>query len=71
VEGESFRAGRPRELFQGQFRLGDRPHADIAPDGEGFVMLQSAAAEGEEPELSKVILVTNWFEELKRLVPTN
>ena len=32
VEGESFRAGRPRELFQGQFRLGNRPSADIAPD---------------------------------------
>jgi Tol biopolymer transport system component len=67
VVGESFRAGRPRELFQGSFRFDDsRPNADIAPDGKGFVMIQSAAEEGEA-EPTKVILVTNWFEELRVL----
>ena len=44
TEGESFRAGRPRELFQGQFAFGTNPDADIAPDGKRFVMLQSEGA---------------------------
>jgi serine/threonine-protein kinase len=71
VEGESFQPGRPRELFQGPFLLiENQPDVDIAPDGKGFVMLQRAAAEEGAVESSQVILVTNWFEELKRLVPT-
>ncbi len=70
VEGDSFQAGRPRELFRGQYRLEDWPSEDIAPDGKGFVMLESAAAEEGEAEPTQVILVTNWFQELKRLVPT-
>jgi serine/threonine-protein kinase len=70
VEGESFRAGKPRELFQGQFRLGSRPSADISPDGKGFAMLKKVTAEEGVTEPTQAILVTNWFEELKRLVPT-
>jgi serine/threonine-protein kinase len=71
VEGESFRAGRSRELFRGQFQIGtgNLPYADIAPDGKGFVMLQRAAAKEEETEPTQVIVVTNWSEELTRLVP--
>jgi serine/threonine-protein kinase len=71
VEGESFQPGRPRELFQGPFRLDEnRFDADIAPDGKGFVMIQSATAEEGETKPNQVIVVTNWFEELKRLAPT-
>ena len=71
VEDESFRAEKPQELFQGQFRLGQRPFADVAPDGKGFVMLQRATAEEGATEPTQVILVTNWFEELRRLAPVD
>ncbi|MDA2931348.1 hypothetical protein MYX84_15620 [Acidobacteria bacterium AH-259-O06] len=42
---------------------------DVAPDGRAFVMLKLAEEEleGRDTHLNFVL---NWFEELKRLVPT-
>ncbi len=40
---------------------------DVGPDGS-FLFLRRKAAENSG---SQIILVQNWFEELKRLVPTN
>ncbi len=68
VETEpSFSVGRPRVLFEGsyvttQFSPG-KQYYDISPDGQRFVMIR----EGGEAQINVVL---NWFEELKRLVPT-
>jgi serine/threonine-protein kinase len=70
VEGESFRAGRARELFRGPFAFGSVRQADIAPDGKRFVMLQREVVEEAETEAPQLIFVLNWFDEVKRLVPT-
>ncbi len=43
---------------------------DVSPDGERFLMIKEGGA-GEETSPAELILVLNWFEELKRLVPTN
>jgi serine/threonine-protein kinase len=43
---------------------------DVSPDGERFLMIKADAA-GDEAAAPELILVLNWFEELKRLVPTN
>jgi hypothetical protein len=70
--GPTFVAGRPRVLFEvGMLRqaAGNRPY-DIAPDGR-FLIILSGQAEAAGATASDVILVQNWFEELKRLVPTN
>jgi hypothetical protein len=43
------------------------PYYDISPDGKRFLMLK------ENVQLSprnQIEIVLNWFEELKRLVPT-
>ena len=49
---------------------GTRPW-DLAPDGR-FVIIGSAQADaGRNAPAPSLILVQNWFEELKRLVPTN
>ena len=40
---------------------------DISPDGQRFVMIQDV----EERHITQFQVVLNWFEELKRLVPTN
>ena len=61
-------AGLPRPLFEGSY-VYDSPdfmsNYDLSPDGQRFLMV-------EEPEVSTPItVVLNWFEELKRLVPTN
>jgi hypothetical protein len=46
-----------------------RIHYDISPDGQRFLMLKPAARSERSP--AQIILVQNWFQELKRLVPTN
>lgn len=39
----------------------------VSPDAERFLLLK----EREQPTPTHINIVTNWFEELKRLVPTN
>ena len=72
---EAFTAGRPRVLFEGPYLL-DRagsvvPNYDVSLDGQRFLMVKSAAPIGEDAVRTDVIVVSNWFEELKRLVPVD
>jgi len=62
----TFNAGEPRLLFEGGFQLGDRgqPNYDVAPDGR-FLMIESTGG----PTATKLNVVLNFFEELKRLDP--
>jgi len=46
---------------------GNRPY-DIAPDGR-FVIIRGETENGAGPA-QNLVFVQNWFEELKRLVPT-
>jgi len=66
----SFRAGRPGVLFEGSHRATNRPlgfqYYDISPDGQRFLMIKQGQTAG-----GQINVVQNWFEELKRLVPTN
>jgi len=63
--GSAFSAGRPRLMFtmHTQSSLG-RTSYDVSPDGQTFVMTDS----GEEDRAAEqVMLLQNWFDELKRL----
>ena len=42
---------------------------DIAPDGRFLIVNPGEVAMGEHPQ-SRMVFVLNWYEELKRLVPT-
>jgi hypothetical protein len=44
---------------------------DLSPDGRRFIRIKSEGASDARPEPASIIVVQNWFEELKRLVPTN
>ena len=62
--------GTPRLLFEGRF-LGAGPlhlrrSYDVSSDGQRFLMIQ------REQDLvpTEIVVILNWFEELKRLVPT-
>ncbi len=61
-----FRAGEPKELFEGRYSRSyyRAPHGrfDIHPDGKRFLMIRQTGR-------SEIRVVLNWFEELKRLVP--
>ncbi len=65
----NFAPGSPKALFEGQFlTIGDgNTSYDVAPDGQRFVMIKQSA----EQQQGQINVVQNWFEELKRLVPTN
>ncbi len=65
-----FVAGSPTQLFQGQFAgtLGGRNY-DVSPDGQRFLMLKEVKPEdAKAARRDSLIVVTNWVEELKRLV---
>jgi serine/threonine-protein kinase len=67
----AFRPGRPEVLFEGRYvnsRIGnENPYYDIAPDGQQFLMIK----EDEGSQVAQINVVLNWFDELKRLVPTD
>jgi len=65
----SFQAGKPRKLFSFQYR-GTMPirNYDIALDDQRFI-IPGLVIERPEP-VTQLNLVVNWFEELKRLVPS-
>jgi Tol biopolymer transport system component len=67
---EGFSVGTPRKLFEGPFVVesGARSY-DVTPDGQRFLMVQ--VLEPLPQPAPELILVTNWFEELRRLVPAN
>jgi Tol biopolymer transport system component len=70
--------GTPRMLFNGGAYVtnqgGEYPPWDISPDGKRFVMIKRPPSKAdvsaaEEPR--KIIIVANWFEELKQRVPVH
>jgi Tol biopolymer transport system component len=67
--------GTPEELFRGNFisGVGEGHPWDIHPDGDRFLMLKRAGASlsTEAAPRPKIIIVQNWFEELKERVPVD
>jgi len=63
-----FERSRPRVLFAGNYLDVPGDSYDIYPDGEHFLML-NATEEGTTR--AQLDVVFNWFEEVKRRVPTN
>lgn len=67
--GITWTAGPPAKLFEGPYYVGGGGAAgrtyDVAPDGR-FLMIKSAST---PDQAAASVVVQNWFEELKRLVP--
>jgi hypothetical protein len=57
-------------LFQSHYERGltlGHINYDVAPDGQHFLMVQGSEQEAAPTRLNVIV---NWFEELKRRVPT-
>jgi hypothetical protein len=70
VPGAAWRNDPPMEVVQAGYvdSIGNNGRAfDVAPDGKRFLMIKEP---GGESAVQNIVVVTNWFEELKRLVPT-
>jgi Tol biopolymer transport system component len=63
-------AGSPHVLFEGAYEptLTGPVGFDVSRDGQRFLRVQTV---GAQPPTDRIHVVLNWFEELKRLVPTN
>jgi len=70
----TLKVATPIQLFQRPYYTSaagsPRPQYDVTADGQRFLML--APTSGTDPSVSRprIVVVQNWFEEVKRLVPT-
>jgi hypothetical protein len=66
----AFSVGKPRMLFQGPYvrTTGTGPFYDVSPDGQRFMMIKPGESTASS-SLTQIVVVQNWFQELKRLVP--
>jgi hypothetical protein len=71
VASATFSAGKPQVLFEGPYEptLMTNANYDVSLDGRRFLMLKASAP--EEEALTQINVVLNWFEDLRRRVPTN
>ena len=66
VEGDSLRAGRPRLWSEGQFTdRGIARNFALHPDGKRFAVIKTTG--DSEAALDHLTLVTNWFDEVRRV----
>jgi Tol biopolymer transport system component len=70
TKGTTFRYGNPRKLFEGPYVPEAETPFDarsyvLAPDGRRFLMMKEPA-----PPPTQIVIIDNWVEEVKRLVPT-
>jgi hypothetical protein len=69
VKGDSFVADKPRVWFGKQLaNLGVGVNVDLAPDGKRFVVLMPAESPEPREMQSHVMLVVNFFDEVRRRV---
>jgi hypothetical protein len=62
-----FKADTPKMIFKGPYINVGGFSYDVAPNGNRFLVLKPQYDDSKVRELH---VVTNWFEELKRLVPS-
>ena len=75
VEGQSsFTIGTPAKILDSSYVWSVPTYAgrmyDISPDGQRFLMLKQSSLPDRTSAPRSITVVQNWFEELKRLVPT-
>jgi hypothetical protein len=70
--GPSFRWGNPQVVVKAAdvWPSPARPY-DVSPDGRRFLMIKNAAPAAAAPARPQLVVVENWIEELKRLVPVD
>jgi hypothetical protein len=74
IPGATLAIGEPARVFAGTYFNGPTVLSmggtyDVAPDGRRFLMLKQGDSGTQPVEPPTVVVVKNWMEELKRLVP--
>jgi serine/threonine-protein kinase len=68
TSGPHFSSGRPAKVFDTKYS-GNFYSYDVTPDGHHFLMMKESTA-GDRSHPPNMVVVLNWFEELRRRVPT-
>jgi hypothetical protein len=68
TSGPQFSSGRPAKVFDTKYS-GNFYSYDVTPDGLRFLMMKESSA-GDRSHPPNMVVVLNWFEELRRRVPT-
>jgi hypothetical protein len=68
TSGSQFSYGRPAKVFDKRYS-GDFYSYDVTPDGRRFLMMNETQA-GDRAHPTSIVVVLNWFEELRRRVPS-
>ena len=69
--GTAFERGNPEMLFEDVYVPWVYTNYAISADGERFLMIKPVTPTDEQSSSIQLILIENWFEELRRLVPTD
>jgi serine/threonine-protein kinase len=71
--GTNFTVGSPVKLLDPKYFAGTPGIAgrtyDVSPDGERFLMIKDNASGTQAPTVANIVVVLNWFEELKARLP--
>jgi Tol biopolymer transport system component len=70
--GASWKAGTPTQLFEAPsyvFEARGQRSYDVSPDGKRFLMLKNTETSVPRATPPRIVVVQNWFEELKAKVP--
>ena len=71
--GDSFRFGSAEKALEGRYYMPGGTNSrtfDISADGKRFLMIKSVAPTSTDGNVtSNLVVVQNWFEELRRLLP--
>ena len=71
--GPTWTATVPTRLFEGPYGAAPNQNGrtyEIAPDGKRFLMIKAGGSADQTAMPTSLVVVQNWREELKRLVPT-
>jgi hypothetical protein len=72
--GRRWTAGMPTKVIESAYFGGvsnSSPRTyDVSLDGQRFLMLKQVARPDESAVPARIVVVQNWVEELKRLVPS-
>ena len=72
VSEEPFAVRTPEPLFAiGDYATGVEPIYDVAPDGRFIFVRSESGEESDAGPTDRLVVVQNFFDELRRLVPTN
>jgi serine/threonine-protein kinase len=74
ARGPTWAATAPTKLFEGRYGATANQNGrtyDVAPDGKRFLMIKAGDSPDQTAVPTSLVVVQNWREELKRLMPTH